>query len=88
MKSIIGQVRKMPREDGKFLLIILAATLLGCLGTAVFLNWVIPAGSQLTGMQSFMVSLAATLVYSSLLGLVLALIHPQRGLLIRHQDFS
>lgn len=82
MNNLIKNMAHMQREEALMLMAILVASLVGLLGTAVFLNWTHSFESQgITGIRPFFISVAATLVYCAVMGGVVFLLHPRKGLL-------
>ncbi len=82
MKSLIHNSKTMHRKDTLLMLVVTLASLIGLVGTAVFLTALAPAEGQMTGLQPLLLSLTATLIYSGLMGGILYLLHPQKGLVL------
>ena len=80
--KLFKRMIRMQRDEGLMLMAILVASLVGLLGTAVFLNWMETLDNTMLGIRPFFISLTATLIYSLVMGAIVYLLHPQKGLLL------
>jgi hypothetical protein len=82
MNLLLKNMTHLRREEVLMLGAVIFASLVGLLGTAVFLIWTNSFNDiAADGIRPFLVSLAATLIYSLVMGGMVFLLHPKKGLL-------